>query len=298
MSVQLTADDFSSTKATSNTIQVQGCDQPVGIQPSAIRTQTGLTFAWTQNCQPVGASSITVPWGGGGTVPAKCSFTRTVASAQFTLSMSLQLTNPVKGPMFINNLQLMCLWGPTITLPCGSFNNIGVNGIGVAGTGGTGFVIPASQTLNCPINNLNIPGTWGVDFTQPCRIVATTFWGKTTEVNQLTLNFASPVVWTRINDCATLSVTCSPATGNARWQPTVAGGPSGTQICGADTSTTVPDQTFSVALSGGWVGAGDQPGDCGNPVTVRHITHIVSCALSMAELSAKLCIFICSPGSS
>lgn len=279
MTVQLTADDYSSTKASPYTIEVKGCNQPVGIEASGIRTQTALTFAWTQNIQPAGSSSITVNWGGGGTIPARGTFTRTVTSAQFTLSMNLAVTNPEKGPMFINNLQLMCLWGPTISLPCGSYNGNGYNSGGYPGSTGTGFVIPASQTLNCPINNLNIPGSWGVDFTQPCQIVATTYWGKASTPNQITLNFAAPAVWTRINDCATWSVTCSPATGNARWQPIVSGGPSGTQICGVDTSTTVPDQTFSIAVSGGFIGAGDQPGDCGNPITVRW----AACSVKFAQ---------------
>lgn len=300
LSVQLTADDFSATKAASTTVTIQGCDQPIGVSVSSSQTRTTLTFSWTQNLVPEGPTSVNVPWGSGATVPVHTSFVRTVTSAQFFVTMNLQLTNPERGPMLVNNLQLQCLWGPTVNLPCGTLNNgvlgTGLNGgvigatggvIGTAATTGAGlvvpatgtgssFVIPASQTITCPINNFPIAATWGVDFTQPCKLIATNLYGKFTEFGPITLDFASPTVSTKINDCALQTVTCTQGTGNSRYQPLVDGGPQGTRICGSDTNAPIPDQKFSISLSGGWNGAGDQPGDCSGPVTVSTSLCLIS----------------------
>lgn len=269
MTVQLKADDFSTSQTSSTTIEVRGCDQPVSIDVDNIRTQTSVTFAWSQNIVPTGSSSIQVPWGSGGSVPARGSFTRTVTSATFALTMNVRLINPERGPTFINSLQLVCAWGPTINLPCGGgINTPGVVGGALSSTG-TGFVIPAGQTMNCPINNMAIPGSWGVDFRQPCGIVATTFWGRISRFERLILDFGSPLIWTRINDCALWTVRCSAPTGNAFWQPAVSGGPTAQRICGTDSNAPIPDQPFTIALSGGWIGTGEQAGACSSPVTVR-----------------------------
>lgn len=253
-----------SPSATINLI-VKGCDQPVTVTINDLFLRTQATFAWTHTLQATGATSLQVPWGGSGTVPARASFQRSVTAAQFVLQANIQLVNPENGPVWIQALQIQCPWTSTIVLQCG----VNTAFSGSVGSTGSGILIPASGTFNCPVNQ-QVPGTWGADMTQSCTVYTQTYWNIASQQNNLILNFAAPREWVRINDCVQWSMTCSVPTGLRDWQPTVAGGPqgSGVRICGNDQNAPIPDQDAAIAIGGGWRGDGTAPGDCQGSVTV------------------------------
>ncbi|KAF8068264.1 hypothetical protein HT031_001951 [Scenedesmus sp. PABB004] len=252
---------LSPTQAVTATLTVTGCDVPLGVTVNSVRTQTTLTWQWGHSVQALGGTSLQVPWGGGGTVPARASFQRNAASATFLLNMDISLTNPERAPLYVNSLQIMCPWMASIPLACGGVSS-GLGGMG------TGFVLPASATVNCPINQ-PVSATWGTDFSRPCSIMAQTYWNVMTEQTGLVINFASPTNWVRINDCVQWSVRCSVPTGNVHWTPAVSGGPqfAGVRLCGSDTNAPIPDQEMSIGLGGGWSGDGRSPSDCTSAVT-------------------------------
>lgn len=258
----------------SATLQVIDCDARPSFTIDQPNLQTTLTYAWTQTIAPVSAAAITVPWGGGGTVQAQATFTRSVTSATFQASFNLQIANPVAAPIAISNLQLSCPWGGNMMLPCGGAVNTG----GVFGsawnTGGANslIVIPASGSISCMVNNMQMTASWGSDFTQPCTILSSSWLGTQVTYQGLVLNFQAPQRWITINNCALWTVTCSVPTGNAFFVPTIGGLPTAQQVCGSDTSNTpLPPQPFSVSFGGGWIGDGTQPAACSSGVTVSRL---------------------------
>lgn len=250
----------------SATLTVVDCDVKPAFTVDQPNLQTSLTYAWSQTLAPLSAASVQVPWGGGSSVPAQATFTRTVTSATFQASFTLTITNPAAAPIALANLQLACPWGGNIMLPCGS----AVGATGTFGTTNNWLVIPASGSINCMVNMLPMAATWGADFTQPCTIISSSWLGTQTTFQGLVLNFAAPQRWQTINNCALWSVTCSAVAGNPFYLPAVGGLPAGQQVCGSEQSNApLPPQPFTVSFSGGWVGDGTQPGACSSSVTVR-----------------------------
>lgn len=259
----------------SASLSVTECDVKPVFTLDQPNLQTSLTFAWTQSITPITATAVTIPWGGGADVQARATFTRTVTSAAFAASFTLQISNPATAPIAIANVQLSCPWGSNVLLPCGAaaagFNTaVGGN---VAGTG-TLLVIPASGTISCMVNNLPMPATWGQDFTQPCTLLTSNWLGTQATMTGLVLNFAAPQRWNLLNNCASWSVTCTP-TVSQFYAPVVGGMPTGQQICGSESNNApLPPQQFSIGFSGGWIGDGTQPGACSSSVTVSLQLHL------------------------
>jgi hypothetical protein len=248
-------------------LQVKGCNLPLGLVFNNPFLRTDVTYSWTHSIQATGPTSALVNWGSSTTVPARAVFQRTVTNSAFLLTGEMQLTNPENAPVWVQALQIQCPWTSTIIIQCG----VAVGGVGV------GFVIPAKGTINCPVNQ-QIPGVWGADMTQFCRIYAQNYWNIETIQDNIVLNFMAPKQWTRINDCVQWTMFCNSPTGGSRnWLARVTGGPSGggTRVCGNDNNSPIPDQDATIAIGGTWNGDGDQPGDCGNAMTVSTLLEIL-----------------------
>jgi hypothetical protein len=133
------AKTYSDTASAS--IAVTQCDVQPEFSVTTPNMQTALTFAWSQQITPLASTALQVQWGGGASLPAQATFTRTVTSAVLSVSFDVAITNPSKGPIALTNVQLSCPWGGNTLLPCGAVSGYG--------GGGTLLVIPGSGAHTC-----------------------------------------------------------------------------------------------------------------------------------------------------
>jgi hypothetical protein len=60
---------------------------------SSLVTTANVVFSWSHQLLPTGAASMSVPWGYGSAVTqARATFTRSVASAEYSFSGTLQVS--------------------------------------------------------------------------------------------------------------------------------------------------------------------------------------------------------------
>lgn len=215
---------------------------------------------------PVSASGAPVPWGQGATIPMRATFTKTAASAVSTLTAQLTISNPSAGSALINNIQLQCQWGATLSLPCGtSVNNLG-------GTASS-LLVPGSGSTQCMFTNLPVSAGIGTNFLQPCRLVATLWSGRQCISGDFVVDFgAGAMIRNDVNNCLQYSVNCL-GQGTAFYSPAVGGGLQSTQVClpavGSGGTASVTDtRDFDVTVSGGFQGDGTQPGACSGSASV------------------------------
>lgn len=134
-----------------------------------LQTTASVNYIWSQSLYPLGPTSFTVPWAWGTAVAKlRSTFTRSVASASSTFSGNLAIANPDPyEPIYINRVQLQCLWGANIDLPCVNSN----------GWRSGGMQIGAGQMSYCYVTNMPVQAVWGGNYQQPCKVVATTWNG-------------------------------------------------------------------------------------------------------------------------
>lgn len=152
---------------------------------SNLRTTCNTIFTWGHQLFPLASSSLQMPWGWGSAIAhARATFTRSVASAQYYMSGTLQVTNPdAVNPMWLSRLQLQCYWGANVNLPCGN-----------SGWQYGSMQIAPGQTASCFVSNLPLQAAFGADFRQPCRVITTAWNGVETKSGDFILDFGSPTV--------------------------------------------------------------------------------------------------------
>ncbi|WIA15905.1 hypothetical protein OEZ85_012654 [Tetradesmus obliquus] len=183
---------------------------------------------------------------------ARATFSRSVASAQYSFSGSLQISNPDPvNQMWLSRLQLQCFWGININLPCG--NN---------GWQYSSLVIDPGQTNTCSVSSLVLQAAFRSNFRQPCRITATAWNGGQTTSGDFILDFGSPNINNLANNCILFGASCAVA-GAPYYSPIVGGLPQGRMVCEAAASVD-----FDVAINGGFMGNGLAPGSCGTAARI------------------------------
>ncbi|KAF6252008.1 hypothetical protein COO60DRAFT_567159 [Scenedesmus sp. NREL 46B-D3] len=220
---------------------------------SNLVTTANVVYTWSHQLVPIGPTSMSVPWGFGSAVTqARGTFLRSVASAQYSFSGNLQVTNPDPAKeMWLSRLQLQCFWGSSVTLPCG--NN---------GWQYSSMVIRPGQTNACSVSNVVLQASFGSNFRQPCRVTATAWNGGQATSGDFVLDFSSPNVNNQANNCLMFGASCAVAAA-AYYSPIVGGAPQGRLVCEANANVD-----FDVAINGGFLGDGLAPGSCGTAARI------------------------------